>query len=79
MADGEFVIPPYYDIAFDFSEGLGLVRVADVWHFIDERGCVVITCGRGREIKPFCNGVTRMQSEEGEILIYRDGHIERGQ
>ncbi len=74
---GKFVIPPYYDIAFDFSEGLGLVRIADVWHFVDKGGRVVITCGRGSGIKPFCNGVTRIKREDGEIVIYRDGRTER--
>ena len=75
---GEFVIPPCYDVAFDFSEGVGLVRVADVWHFIDRRGEVVISCGRGSGIKPFCNGVTRMKCEDGaEVVIFRDGRIEK--
>ena len=74
---GEFVIPPYYDLAFDFSEGLGLVRIADVWHFIDADGRVVITCGRGERIKPFRRGVTRMQREDGvELIIYKDGRVE---
>jgi serine/threonine protein kinase len=73
---GKVVIPPYYDIAFDFSEGLGLVRIADVWHFIDPMGRVVITCGRGSGIKPFCNGFTRMKRDDGDVVIYRDGRIE---
>lgn len=73
---GEFVIPPYYDLAFDFSEGLGLVRVADVWHFIDTSGRVVITCGRGVGLKPFRNGITRMRREDGtEVCIFRDGRV----
>ncbi len=73
---GKVVIPPYYDIAFDFSEGLGLVRIADVWHFIDPMGRVAITCGRGSGIKPFCNGFTRMKRDDGDVVIYRDGRIE---
>ena len=76
MRGGEFVIPPLYDLAFEFSEGLGLVRVADVWHFIDERGRVVITCGRGEGVKPFRCGKTEMKREDGEVVIYRDGRIE---
>ena len=75
--DGRFVIPPLYDLAFEFSEGLALVRVDDVWHFVDERGAIVITCGRGRGIKPFRNGTTRIVREDGEFEIYRDGRIEK--
>jgi hypothetical protein len=76
-ADGRFVIPPLYDLAFEFREGLALVRVGDVWQFIDESGRVVITCGRGVGIKPFNGGVTRISREDGDYLIYRDGRIER--
>jgi hypothetical protein len=73
---GEFVIQPYFDLAFEFSEGLGLVRVDDVWHFIDEQGRVVITCGRGEGIKPFRGGVTTIKRDSGEVVIHRDGRIE---
>jgi hypothetical protein len=76
-ADGRFVIPPLYDLAFEFSEGLALVRVGEEWHFIDEKGAVVISCGRGSGIKPFRQGVTRIVREEGEFVIYRDGGIEK--
>lgn len=75
--DGRFVIPPLYDLAFEFSEGLALVRVGDVWHFVDECGEVVVTCGRGVGIKPFKGGVTRIKREDGDYMIYRDGRIER--
>lgn len=75
--DGRFVIPPLYDLAFEFSEGLALVKVDDVWHFVDERGAIVITCGRGRGIKPFRNGTTRIVRGDGEFVIYRDGRIEK--
>lgn len=71
--NGRFVIPPLYDIAFDFSEGLALVRVSDVWHFIDHAGKVVITCGRGNQIKPFRNGQTTIHRPDGEIVtIFRN-------
>ena len=75
--DGRFVIPPLYDLAFEFSEGLALVRVGDVWHFIDESGAVVITCGRGSGIKPFKGGVARITREDGDYMIYRDGRVEK--
>lgn len=75
--DGRFIIQPIYDLAFEFSEDLALVQVGDVWHFIDTRGAVVITCGRGSGIKPFRNGKTRIVRNDGEFVIYRDGHIEK--
>ena len=75
--NGRFVIPPLYDLAFEFSEELALVRVGDVWHFIDRFGAVVITCGKGNGIKPFRNGVTRIIRNDGEFVIHRDGHIEK--
>ncbi len=74
--NGKFVIPPLYDLAFEFSEGLALVQVGDVWHFIDTTGKVVINCGRGQGIKPFSGGTTRILREDGEYVIYRDGRIE---
>lgn len=75
--NGRYVIPPIYDLAFEFKEGMALVRIGDVWHFIDAAGNVVITCGRGRGIKSFRGGVTRIIREDGEFAIYRDGRIER--
>lgn len=75
--NGRFVIPPLYDLAFEFSEGLALVRIGEEWHFIDEKGEVTISCGRGHSIKPFRDGVTRIVRDEGEFIIYRDGRIEK--
>ncbi len=74
-ANGRFVIPPLYDMAFDFSEGLALVKVGDYWHFIDCAGSVVIRCGIGSNIKPFRNGVTHITREDGVYTIYIDGKI----
>lgn len=74
--DGRFVIPPLYDLAFEFSEGFALLRVDDVWHFINERGEVAISCGRGTGIKPFRNGVSQIEREDGTFAIYSDGRIE---
>ncbi len=75
--DGRFTIPPIYDLAFEFSEGLALVQVGEVWHFIDTSGKVAIICGRGRNIKPFRNGETQITREDGVFRIYRDGGIEK--
>ena len=74
---GHFVIPPLYDLAFEFSEGLALVKIDYVWHFIDITGRVVINCGRGVGIKPFKNGVTRIERVDGVYEIYRDGETKK--
>ncbi len=75
--DGRFTIPPLYDLAFEFSEGLALIQIGDVWHFIDTNGAVAISCGRGHGIKPFRNGRTRIIREDGEFVIYHNGDIEK--
>ena len=75
--NGRFVIPPLYDLAFEFSEGLALVKIGDVWHFIDATGKVVINCGRGVGIKPFKGGITRIERADGVYKIYCDGQIEK--
>lgn len=74
---GRFVIPPIYDLAFEFSEGFALVRVGEVWHFIDRHGEPTINCGRGVGIKPFKGGVSRISREDGDFVIYSDGRVER--
>ena len=75
--NGRFVIPPLYDLAFEFSEGLALVMIGDVWHFIDVEGKVVISCGRGSGVKPFSDGKSRIIREDGEFIIHRNGVMER--
>jgi hypothetical protein len=76
-AQGVFVIPPLYDLAFEFSEGLALVQIGDVWHFIDATVAIVISPGRGVGIKPFSEGLSRISREDGDFVIYRDGRVER--
>ena len=39
---GEVVLPPQFDQARDFSEGLAAVRIGDRWGYIDETGKRVI-------------------------------------
>lgn len=75
--EGRFVVPPLYDIAFEFSEGVALVRIGEEWHFINHKGDVVISCGSGEGIKPFRNGRSRIRRADGEFVIYRDGRMER--
>ncbi|MDE7069322.1 MAG: WG repeat-containing protein [Alistipes sp.] len=54
-AAGE-TIPPLYDAAFDFTEGLAAVRTGRCWHFIDGGGRVAIDCAHCTAVKPFAGG-----------------------
>lgn len=74
--NGEFVIPPIYDMGFEFSEDVAAVRVGNEWHFINREGEIEIHCGEGCRLKPFRNGVTHITRKDGsQATIYRDGHI----
>jgi hypothetical protein len=41
--NGRIIIPPQYDAAYGFSEGLARIRVGDKWGYIDKSGQMVIT------------------------------------
>ena len=74
----EWIIPPLYDLGFEFSEGTALVQLGRVWHFIDEKGRTVITCGKGHGIKPMRDGKSHIVYEDGsEAIIYRNGEIKK--
>ena len=49
---GEFVIPARFDMALEFSEGLGLVRLADKYGYIDASGKIVVPPSYLREPGP---------------------------
>jgi hypothetical protein len=76
QVDGAFVIPPLYDMGFEFSEDAAAVKIGEEWHFIDREGKVLIHCGEGSQLKPFHNGVTHIIRKDGSLAtIYRDGRI----
>lgn len=50
------VIPPLYDCAFDFSEGLAAVQLGRTWHFIDTQGRTRLSCPGCEAVKPFRRG-----------------------
>ena len=77
LLNGEFAIPPLYDVAFDFSEGLGLVRIDKWWHFIDNKGEVILSCGEGEGIKPFRNGHTKIRRKDGSEEIFENPLLKR--
>lgn len=77
LLNGKFAIPPLYDLAFDFSEGLGLVRIDEWWHFIDNKGEVRLSCGKGEGIKPFRNGHTKIRRKDGSEEIFENPLLRR--
>lgn len=58
------VIPPLYDEAFDFTEGLAAVRLRGTWHYIDPSGRTCISLPGCEAVKPF---------RDGEAVILRAG------
>ncbi len=53
--EGRIAIPPSFDVAMNFSEGLAAVKKNDRWYYIDKEGKVAITlpdhCGSTREFR----------------------------
>ena len=80
----ELIIPPQYNNAEDFSEGLALVKkVGECHKFINKLGEVVISCGGQEKIESFHNGVAKCEynpctpgkdNVDDEITKYKIGY-----
>ena len=57
---GRVVVPTRFDVANDFSEGLGAVLVDGKWGFVDERGKLVIE-PQFSGVHEFSEGLARVQ------------------
>jgi hypothetical protein len=61
---GHQVIPPFFDEARPFSEGLAAVKLGGKWGYISARGACVITpqfdCGNSSMAGPFRQGLARV-------------------
>lgn len=66
-------IPPLYEAAFDFTEGLAAVRTGGCWHFIDGSGRAVIDCSHCTAVKPFAGGRAVVLHGAERRLIDRRG------
>lgn len=64
------IIPPLFDSALEFSEGLAAVKIGKHNHFIDTNGRTVINCSRFEQVKPFSCGLAAVKS--GELWGYID-------
>ena len=70
----EVAIPPLYDCGFDFTEGLGAVRLGATWHYVDTAGRVVLSCPGYEAVKPFRNGRAQAIREGRKVAIDREGY-----
>jgi hypothetical protein len=76
---GEVVVPPDYDMAHDFTEGVARVQLDDLYGFVDTRGEVVID-PQYPEVADFHEGLAAVHDEgrtgyidlRGEMVIEMD-------
>lgn len=73
-ASGQFRIPPKFDEALAFSEGLAAVRIGEKWGFIDKTGALAIE-PRFEQAYYFFEGVAVAEIEKRSVLINREGKL----
>lgn len=71
--DNVELIPPIYEAATPFSEGLAAVLLHGVWHYVEPTGRVVIKCGRFQSVKPFSEGLAAVLENGLWGYIHPDG------
>jgi len=69
---GEFVVPPSFDDALPFSDGLAAVKTGDKWGFVDTNGRQVIP-PQFKAAYYFQQGIGLVESDAGEVLIDKSG------
>src|SRR5258707_1057928 len=67
---GEFVVPPSFDDALPFSDGLAAVKTGDKWGFVDTDGRQVIP-PHFKAAYYFQQGIGLVESDAGEDLCGR--------
>ncbi len=60
---GREVIPPIFDAALAFNEGLAAVRINSTWHYIDSQCRVAINCQEFEQIKSIEGGKARVKRD----------------
>jgi hypothetical protein len=73
-SSGRFRIPPTFDEALPFSEGLAAVRVGEKWGFIDKTGGMAIA-PQFAQAYYFLEGVAVAEIEKRSVLINRKGEV----
>jgi len=74
VSSGQFKIPPTFDEALPFSDGMAAVKVGEKWGFIDTAGHMVIT-PRFEDAYYFVEGVAAAELGERSVLINRQGKV----
>lgn len=72
---GRTVIPPLFDSALEFSEGLAAVRLNGCNHFIDNKGGCAINCSGYDSVKSFSGGVAAVRKNGLWGYIGRGGNV----
>lgn len=72
---GNTAIPPLFDSALEFSEGLAAVRLNGCSHFIDAKGRCAINCSGYDSVKSFSGGVAAVRKGGLWGYIGRAGDI----
>ena len=75
MCDGEWLVAPLFDSAFDPSDGTMLVELGNYKHFISLDSHTLATFDRQTIVKPFCNGQTTIHKADGESLTLYSNEI----
>jgi len=73
-SSGQFRIPPTFDEALPFSEGMAAVKVGEKWGFIDKSGAMAIT-PQFEQAYYFFEGVAVAEIEKRSVLINRKGEV----
>jgi Serine/threonine protein kinase len=73
--NGNTAIPPLFDSALEFSEGLAAVRLENYNHFIDMSGSCVINCSAYDSVKSFSEGLAAVKQNDLWGYIGRDGRV----
>lgn len=66
---GEVTIPPVYDNAFDFSDGVAAVTLGGFCHYIGPDGRLRMNCAGCRAIKPARGGRARLLQEDAWVEV----------
>lgn len=72
--NGTQIIPPIYNHAWGFNEGLAAVNFSGRWGYIDPTGKNIISF-KYKDARPFSEGMARVSDESGLHFTKKDGVV----